>query len=458
VLAVILACGAPGAVVLWPLPASAQSPTPARPPATAIARVAESIAKALAQAPARALVVAAPIASDTPAPRGAQLAGAIAALVAGRRGSGSHARPEPLGLVDARAAARGESALVHLKIEVAGGKLRVSADVYPVPRNVWARIRNAEPGPVAHAFAEASLDAEVRSYLAPVPLVTGRIERGRNFESDVVALACGDVDQDGAPEIVVVSRRRVSTVRVRGGRVQILFSRAWSDLSPVAPAPLREPIGFASIVDGGEGASFIDVGLTDRARSVRLGGDLATLAALTGTAVPDGGGSACTRLTGLVVTGPLGACAPGDPSPRTASIGGQYDAFASARIVSAAGQAYNVWAGRDRGGLEARDDAGHKTAMESVGAQIALGDLDQDGEPEILASLDTANPLDDAVVVRSWARNATIPLGLGLSARLHEVLRIPAPAGVRAIAVCPPDGPGWAPFIVATADEIWVVR
>ena len=348
--------------------------------------------------------------------------------------------------------------LVHLSVEIAAGKLRASADVYPVPRNVWARLKNPEPGPIAHAFAEAPLDAEVRSYLSPVPLVTATLERAKNFEGDVVALACGDVDQDGAPEIVAVSRRRVSAVRLRGGRVQILSSRAWPDLAPVAPAPLREAIGFASIVAPGEGAGFVDVGLTDRARSVRLDGELRTLASLTGMAVPDGGASACTRIPGLVVTGPLGPCQPGDPAPLTPSVGGQYDAFASARLVSARGQPYAVWAGRERGALELRDDAGHKAALESVGAQLALGDLDQDGEPEILASLDTPNPLDDAVVVRAWSRSATIPLGAGPSARLREVLRIPAASGVHAIAVCPPDGPGAAPFVVATADELWVVR
>jgi hypothetical protein len=358
----------------------------------------------------------------------------------------------------AREAARGESVLVLLTVEITAGKLRVSADAYPVPRSVWARIRNPEPGSIAHAFAEAPLDAEVRAYLAPVPLVSAVVDRAKNFESDVVALACGDVDQDGGPEIIAVSRRRVSMLRLRAGRVQILDSRPWLDLSPVAPTPWREAVGFASIVERADGVAFVDVALTDRAKSIRFAGGLKTLASFPGIAVPDGASSACTRLPGLVITGPLAPCQFGDPAPLTASVGGQYDAFASARIVSARGVPYTVWAGRDHGGLEIRDDAGHKSAMESVGAQIAIGDLDQDGEPEILASLDTPNPLDDAIVVRSWARSAPIPLGAGPSARLHEVLRVPAPAGVRAIAVCPPDGPRSTPFVVATADELWVVR
>jgi hypothetical protein len=447
-------------------PARAQSP-PARPQpaATAIGRVAEALAGALSQAQVRTLVAAAPLKSDAEAPRGAQLAAVVAAQVAGRRGPGSHARAEPLPLAAAREAARGDAALLYVTVEVAAGKLRAAADVYPVPRSVWARIRNPEPGPIAHAFAEAPLDAEVRSYLAPVPLVSAIPLRARNFEGDVVALACGDLDQDGAPEIVAVSRRRVTTLRLRGGRVQILASRPFSELAPVAPAPLREPIGFASLVaavtmgsPAGTPSAYVDVGLTDRARSVRLGGDLRTIATFAGIAVPDGAASACTRLPALVITGPIGPCQPGDPPPLSPSIGGQYDAFASTRLVSAGGKPYTVWAGREHGVLELRDDAGHKGAVDGAGAQIAVGDLDQDGDPEILSSLDTANPLDDAVVVRAWSRAAPIPLGAGPAARLREITRIPAAAGVHALAVCPPDGPRAAPFVVATADEIWVVR
>lgn len=440
-------------------PAAAQAPPPAVTARPAIARVVDAVAQALARTQARGLVVAAPVTSDAPATRAAQLGAALAAQLAGRRGPGTRALPDPMTLPAARAAARGDSALIHLTVAVAGGKLRVTADVYPVPRGVWAKIRDPEPGPVAHAFAEAPLDAEVRSYLAPIPIVTAlQIDRARNFEGDVVALACGDLDQDGAPEIVAVSRRRVTTERIKGGRVLPIASRAWTDLAPVAPAPLREPIGFASVLAPALGPALIDVGLTDRGKSVRLDGDLQIVGTFAGLAVPDAEASACTRIPGLVVTGPLGPCLPGDPPPRAGSVGGQYDAFASARLVSPRGEPFAVWAGRERGALELRDDAGHKGGLDTVGAQLAVGDLDQDGDPEILSSVDTLTPGEDAVVIRTWARAEPIPAGQGVSARVREIARIPAAAGVRAIAVCPPDGPGHAPFVVATADEVWVVR
>src|SRR5262249_35060663 len=111
-----------------------------------------------------------------------------------------------------------------------------------------------------------------------------------------------------------------------------------------------------------------------------------------------------------------------------------------------------------RGALEVRDDRGHRVGEPTVGAQLAIGDLDQDGEPEIITSLDTLNPMEDAVVVRSWSRVAVSAAQPAVTPKLREVLRFPVASGVRAIAVCPPDGPGRAPFVVATSDEILVVR
>lgn len=430
-------------------------------PRASVARVVEALARDLGPVAGRALVAAAPLTGDTQAPRGAQLTALLATQLAGRLGAGAQARTEPTPLADARAAAGGAAALVHLQAEIVAGKLRVTADVYPVPSTVWARIRDPEPGPVAHAFADALLDAEIRAFLAPVPLSAAlTVDRGKNFESDVVALACGDVDADGAPEILSVSRRRVTLLRLRGGKVIPLVSRNWVDLAGVHPTPLREPIGFATILAqaadrDGEAAPLADVGITDRARSLRLDGRLQVAAEMAGIAVPDGGGTACTRLFGLSISGPLAPCAPGDPPPASASVGGQYDAIASARLLTPRGEPFAVWAGRERGAVELRDDGGRRQALSSAGAQLAVGDLDQNGDPEILASLDVQNPLEDAVVLWTWPRGRGGKAG---DERPREALRLPAPAGVHALAVCPPDGPGRAPFAVATTDEIWVVR
>jgi hypothetical protein len=226
----------------------------------------------------------------------------------------------------------------------------------------------------------------------------------------------------------------------------------------VHPSPLREPLGFATLVErerGGEALPpFADVSLTDRARSVRFDGKLRALAELPGLALPDGGGTACTKAWGPLVSGPLGPCGEGDPAPASQALSGPVDALASARLISPRGEPFSIWAARERGVLELRDDAGRRQVVGGAGAQLAVGDLDQDGEPEVLAGLDVPSPLDDAIVVWSWRRRAE---GQGRGGA-REILRLPAPAGVRAIAVCPPDSAGRAPFAVATADEIWVVR
>jgi hypothetical protein len=420
----------------------------------AVAKVADAIAQGLGKVPARALVVTSALASDPPATKGDRLALAIAAQVAGRFENGAHAHAEVLALAGARTAAttNGAPVLVHLAVEIAAGKLRVTADLFPVPKTVWSKIRDPEPAPTVHAFAEAPIDAEVRSYLPPIPLAAPQVDRGRNFESEVVAIACGDLDRDGNSEIATVSRRRVTTSRIRAGKVEPLRGKGWIDLSPVSPAPLREPYAFASIVDRGAGPdarATLDVGLTDRALSVRFDRGLEVDSTFTGLPVPDGAGVACTRMTSLVVTGPIGACKKGDPAPLGASVGGQYDAFASSALIDAAGAPYVVWAGRERGIVELRDDASHAARVPDMGAQLAVGDLDQDGDPEIVGSVDTLNALDDAVIVKTWHR---------ATGKVEERLRIPAAAGVHALGVCPPDGPGHVPFLVATADEIWVVR
>ncbi len=419
-----------------------------------MSKVADAIAAALGKVPAGALVAASAMASDATATKGDRLAIAIAAQIAGRFANGSHAHGEVVTLAAGRAAASkaGAPALIQIGVEIAAGKLRVTADEYPVPKTVWAKIRDPEPAPIAHAFAEAPIDAEVRSYLSPIPLVAPQVDRGRNFESEVVAIACGDLDRDGNLEIATVSRRRVTTSRIRGGKVEPLRGKGWIDLSPVAPAPLREPYGFVSFVERGSGAdarATLDAGLTDRAVSVRLDRGFEVDGTFPGLPLPDGAGVACTRMGGLLITGPIGPCKKGDPAPLGASVGGQYDAFASAALVGASGAPYVVWAGRERGIVELRDDASHAARVSDMGAQLAVGDLDQDGDPEILGSVDTLNALDDAVLVKTWHRATN---------KVEDRLKIPAAAGVRAIGACPPDGPGHAPFVVATADEIWVVR
>lgn len=419
-----------------------------------MAAVAAEVVRALGPGSGDPLVIATPLQSDAKAPRGADLALTLARLVAGRIGPGATAAGELADLSGARTLGRNRRSFVHLTIEIARGQLRVTADRYPVPGTVWARARAPEPGPTAHAFAQAPIDAEVRTYLEPIPLSAQlSVSRAQNFESGVLALACGDIDEDGAPEVLSVSRVRVTLLRIRGGKVVPLVSRPWSELSDVHPSPLREPIGFATIVPPSRaavrGRAEIVASSSDRAKSVRLDGALELIDDFAGMALPDGDGIKCAGLMSLAVTGPVARCAEGDPAPLTASVGGRYDAFDSERLVTPEGKSYVVWVGREDRVLEMRDDHGRVLRGDPVGAQLAVGDLDQDGRPEVISGLDVLDPLKDAVLVQTLAPQAK---------RFEERARLAAGAGVRALALCPPDGAGRSPFVVATSDEIWVVR
>ncbi|HKQ68138.1 MAG TPA: hypothetical protein VJT73_02300, partial [Polyangiaceae bacterium] len=148
-------------------PATAPKPAIATP---ALGQIATALATEIALFGKEAVVFGAPLGSDEPAPRAGELTAKLTGLVAGALGPGATARQESVPLATAQALAKGAKALVFVQAEIAAGQLRASADVYHTTRNVWDRARRPAPAPFAHAFASARLDAEVRAYLAPLPL------------------------------------------------------------------------------------------------------------------------------------------------------------------------------------------------------------------------------------------------------------------------------------------------
>ena len=399
------------------------------------------------------MVAVAPLESDIKTTRPDDLAVLVAAQLGGRRGWAVPKSPEPLAQAIVRG--RGQARVVYLQVRIQRGRLQVTADAHPVPNTVWARVKNPTPGPIAHAFADTAIDAEVRSYLEPVPLVAPlEFSRGKGFEPDILAVACDDFDRDGAPEIVSVSPDQVTLMRLRGDKVRAEAARVWSDLSPREASPWREPMGtaFAAPPDGYGLPVPLDVVVssTDRAKSLRLDSQLAVSREFAGFALAEGGALACARMQTTTLTGPLDRCGEQEAAPKRASVTGRFDAYAAASLVEPSGKPFEVWAGRESGVVELRDSDGHFAKISAAGAQIAVGDLDQDGTPEILTSLDVERGKPDAVVVFSWERAKKDPP--------KEKLRIPIAAGVHALAVCPATGAGRTPFVIASTDQIVVAR
>jgi len=412
--------------------------------AGAVAAVAQEATRSIGKTLGASVVVAAPLVSDQAVVKGEDLALRIAAIVAGQIGAGARAHPQTAQLATARALAGRASALVYVQGEIAEGDLRATVDVYPSMANAWDRIRNPLPPPASHAFANAKIDAEVRSFLTPLLLEQASIHRARCDEADVLAVACGDVDGDGGAELVLVSRNRIVLGRLRSGTFVAERTAAWSALAPRLPVPMREPLAGAVALPG-----RIAVGSTERG-GLSLAPDLAPSGALLGVPAWGGDGVVCLRSepsAGAFDGAPVDCAVNRDAKPKLAVPAPRFDTFAAANVGDAAGNARLVIAVREPSG-KIRLKVGDASYVPegTFGAQLAVGDLDEDGAPEIVTTIDGP---DDAINVLTWA-----PATADLRPRLH----IPAPGGVRALAMCPPEKHGEPALVAVVGSEVWLVR
>ena len=436
-----------------------------------------------ASPPGESVVVAAPLVADQAAPRGDELALRVAARVGARIGAGARVQAQTVELATARAIAGRASALVYVRTEIAKGDLRATLDVYPSIANAWDRIRNPPALPTSHVFASAKIDAGVRAFLPPLLLEQASVERARHDEGDVLAAACGDADGDGENELVLVSAARVALGRVREGRFVAERTATWSSLGPALAIPMREPIAEAVIAPGA-----VMVGSTGYG-GMRLTPALAVAAPLLGLPAWGGDDVVCLRpepSAGAFDGAPVDCPLRREPRPRMAVPAPRFDAFGAALVADALGNARSVVAVREPSGrlrLKSGDSLG--VADGTFGAELAVGDLDQDGLPEIATSADlpvagaqTGRP-DDAIDIATWSPGTSAaPAAAAASATsggpgspaapaasaapggsdLHSRLHIAAPGGVRALAMCPPADHGQPALLAVVGGEVWIVR
>jgi hypothetical protein len=401
--------------------------------------VACELARGLPQSASETLVVTAALNGELTKERRAELGGRLSALVAGELGPKARALPGIVSSLAAHAAARG-ARVVLLRAELDRSRLSATADVLSSAPRFWERFADQAWRITAHAFAAQPLDAELRSSLPRVPLVISKIHKA-TLDEPAVALACGDIDGDGSPELTVVGRRRTRLGRIVSGAFQASRTAAWSDLSPLAGAPLREPIAGAVL----RGDGTLSVGTTDRENLVLLDRDLKVLGRAPGR-IP-WSASSCARRSGLGLAAAEVACSGAMPA---AAPGVVVDAVAAARLVGRDGSSQNVLALRRQsdGHVSIRFGTRKLELAEPVGAQLALGDLDGDGQLELLSSEATADPAADALKIRTLPENG--PLAPGLS--------VPVPSGLQALAICPPGTNGFSMIVAATGDGLWVLQ
>jgi hypothetical protein len=408
---------------------------PVRAEASCVGITTTQVATGIGNVPAGALVVASPLESDVaPSPnRADELALRVAQLVAGRI-AGAHAGAKTLTLDQARSSASRSSQLVYVHVQIQKGQLRLTVDAYPVVKNVWDRARLPPPPPSAHAYAAAPIDAEVRAFFPPLPLELGQIHKASHGEGEVLAAACGDLDGDGASEIMLVSRDRVAIGRLRAGKFDVARSAPWTALAKRTPVPLREPLGGAAIEVGRALAGTSDRG------AVGMDDALASPRNLMG--MPIGAGTCAPIATTRLVFEGYGAC--DGPLPPTRSARESFDAASAFDLVMPNGESTQAVATREGGKLRVRVGTSEKASFEGAGAQVALFDANLDGTPEVAFS---AEGETDAITIASMGEGAP-----------KIVNRIAAPAGVRALAACPSIDGGSAALVAVVGSEVWLVR
>jgi hypothetical protein len=418
--------------------------------ASALSIMAPELARGLGAVPANSIVVVAPLTSDTAAPRGEDLALRLASLVAGQLGPTARANPHPVPFSVARALAAKGGALVFLQAEVTHGHFQASADLYPVLSNGWDRVRVPLPAPRAHAFASASIDAEVRAFLSPLTLEHAEAHKARHDLGEVLSVSCGDIDGDGNNELVLVTRTTVTRGRVRGSKFAATHRALWSALGPRVPVPLREPLATSAIVARPDGTgSDLFVGVTDRG-GVSLSHDLRGSAPLLGLPIQVGRLPLCAKANGTTGTfeGNLVDC--GHVGPAVVEVAlARYDAVAIEDLTQRDGTSVRLVATRDTEGrlhLRAgeKDETSMTRAVEHVGAQIAMDDLDEDGLAEVVTTNEAG---DDSITIWSWRGHELTPR-----------LKIPTTQPVRALAVCPSGESGPRPLVAIVGDEVWLVH
>lgn len=410
--------------------------------ANALSEIACELRQQLPLAQPTLVVVGTPTA-DAPVADTTRLAGRIASVVAAGLGPSVKSHPVDASLGAAQLAAAKLGALLYLEPDVRGGRVRIVANLYPIARSFWDRVREPHPNPTGHAFAERALDPELRSFFAAVPLVASTTTLASPPERSPVALACGDADNDGSLDIVFVGRRRLALGRIRGDRFVASAAKEWTELSPVAPAPLREPVAGVQIRAG----AGLDVGLSDRANFLRLDATLRPTSSAP-RRIPHAG--SCLELSGHRLSPKLVRCVSEDPAPEAYPAITLDGAVASTSVLSKDGTSITYVAA-----YQAGDDSVVVTSrgkalahLADAGAQLALADLDGDGTPELLSSRATLDPRTDALLVHSVAPDGT----------LSERLRVAVPDGITALAACSPGTRTMAPIVVGTRTRLWVIQ
>jgi hypothetical protein len=368
------------------------------------------------------------------------LADDLAAATAAKPGPialGSPAVPVARDLAFRLAEDGGVEWVLHLVLERSSGHIVLRGTLERGRRTIWELGASTDSGVRGHYFARERLDAELRHILTPGappraldltlrPLETGG--RPVTFVGVPLALAAGDVDHDDRADIVLLFRDRLEILRTTDADPVTVSLSALER----APAVARTPLGALGLVMGGDSGAVV-LSTTDHPGVWRVVLDLDGLPAGPPERVvsdPDAAllqvlsvpGVASTVLLGERVSGTdalapsVEALGPAVGSRRSEWKGpGRAYGFQRAAIKSAERGAWSfldAWS-TDGGQvvLTSAASRGVRYRVGAAGAAFVVVDLDDDGQPECVATSDALPPASDALrVYRLSGRSRVEPV------------------------------------------------
>lgn len=426
---------------------------PARSERSALATLAERLAQELTVAEP-VLVAVAPVRTSVEGVRKAELnrlhekirtvvASAIPLV---------HARlAAPASFSEARSAARrADRPLVFLQPELRGGTLLLSVDSVQWPHGFWQRTKNPEGTVVQHLALSVPADGEIRSFL---PRPSGIFASKKTFPNpipDPLAIACGDADGNGGQEVVVVGRRRIMVGRFSEAGFVRSYEADWSAESPVSSTPLRAPLASAIVEPGA-----VTIGLSDRMFGLRLvatpqgeGRDAEFAPQKITRTYPVGDG----RCLQYSATGILPEEEPCWTSGHVAVPKESLAVWLRAVVTDARGIPRVVTLRSTASGhaaeVEVRSTSSPtgRAALEHVGDQFAIADLDGDGLVEVVSTSPSERHERDSITVHTFDEGKLVPR------------RTLAAGPVHAMGVCPFFGKNPLAVVAAVGREFWVLQ
>ena len=350
-----------------------------------------------------------------------------------------------------------DTSLLLLEPQLRGGKLGITANATSAPGSFWARVRGDQARVLAHSYVETALDVELRSFFPPVPLVRPTVAAYSQPLPSANAVACGDVNGDGALDVVLSDRQRVLLGYLTPEGYQTTHETRWSALSDVAAVPLRETLAAVFI-----GRDSVTASSSDRRLWVKLDDQLRLL-----EAHPDwlaAGSDVCVPRAPFSEQAFTHPCTQAAPSQGNQPFQ-PFDRVVTFATAEARPTRLTAWRDPATATLQVRleqDDAqtgqSYQLQYPSVGAQVTVADLNLDGQAELVASSDSLIAAHDELRVWPLVRPATGAAPPDAAPATPPIWTIPIPTGVQAVGACPADELGLAATLVVSGEQLLVVR